>query len=52
LTWARCYDFINIFAKQFGENIDVFAQSLFFQEFDQNIVFEKNAEIGKNRRKL
>jgi hypothetical protein len=26
-TWDRCYDFLNIFAKKFGEKIGVLAQN-------------------------
>jgi hypothetical protein len=27
VTWDRCYDFLNIFAEKFSENIDVFCSN-------------------------
>jgi hypothetical protein len=54
----RCYDFKNIFAEKFGENIGVFSQTTasFCKNVIIKLVFEKNAifspKIGKNRRKL
>jgi hypothetical protein len=48
----------NIFAKKFGENVGVFAQTTasFSKHLIITLVFKKNADfslkIGKNRRKL
>jgi hypothetical protein len=55
----RCYDFLNIFAEKFSENIGVFLLKLllaFAKIVIITSVFEKNAifspKVGENRRKL
>jgi hypothetical protein len=47
-SWDRCYDFENIFAEKFSENIGVFCSnySLFFgKKLIITLVFEKNANF-------
>jgi hypothetical protein len=51
----RCYDFLNIYAENFGENIRIFLRKLllvFFKNLIITLVFEKNAnffaEIAEN----
>jgi hypothetical protein len=59
-TWDRCYDFLNIFAEKFSENIGAFLlkpQLVFLQKFDHNNWFLRKTpifslKIGKNRRRL
>jgi hypothetical protein len=43
--WDRCYDFKNIFAKTFGENIGVFDsnQRQIMQKLVITLVLKKNA---------
>jgi hypothetical protein len=47
IFWDRCYDFENIFAENFGENIGVFAQTSasFCKNLIITLVFEKNANL-------
>jgi hypothetical protein len=54
LAWGRCYDLSNIFAEKFSEKVGVFysKQSQILKKLIVTLVFKKNAEIGKNRRKL
>jgi hypothetical protein len=43
MTWGRCYDFKNIFAEKFCENIGVFAQTnaSLKKNIDHNIAFRE-----------
>jgi hypothetical protein len=46
VAWDRCYDFLNIFAEIFGENIGTFLLKLllvFAKKLTITLVFEKNA---------
>jgi hypothetical protein len=47
LAWDRCYDFLNIFAENFSENIGVFALTTasFCKNVIITLVFEKNANF-------
>jgi hypothetical protein len=45
LSWDRCYDFLNIFAKKFSKKIGVFGskQSQILKKIDHNIgIYEKS----------
>jgi hypothetical protein len=51
-TRDRCYDFLNIFAEKFSENVGVFAQTTasFFKNCHHNIGFWEKRQFF--RRKL
>jgi hypothetical protein len=53
--WGRCYDFKNIFAKKFGENIGGFfllKLQLVLEKMYHDIGFEKNAIFGRKLAKI
>jgi hypothetical protein len=51
VTWDRCYDFKNIFAKKIGEKIDVLdsKQSYIMQKCDHNIGFWEKRQIFRRK---
>jgi hypothetical protein len=54
VLWDRCYDFKNIFAEKFSENIGVFAQTTasFCKNCDHNIFFRKRQFFRRKLAKL
>jgi hypothetical protein len=49
--WDRCYDFLNIFAKNFSEKIGFFdsKQSYIMQKFDHNIGFWEKRKFFRQK---